>query len=107
MTRIYVPSRGTDDWRRLLRDPVKHWEPGRSAHATAVTWEVAGGDLPADVRRVLESAGSPALRGLRLLFALPEHETPLPGGAAPSHSDVFALVRGQEGLVALTVEGKA
>jgi len=38
---------------------------------------------------------------------LPEYETPVPGGLAPSHSDVFALARGEAGLVSMTVEGKA
>ena len=26
MTRIYIPSRGADDWRGFLADPNKHWK---------------------------------------------------------------------------------
>lgn len=41
-----------------------------------------------------------------LLLALPEHKTALPGGRRESQSDVFALVRGHDRVVACTIEGK-
>jgi hypothetical protein len=41
-----------------------------------------------------------------LLFAVPEHQTALPGGERKSQSDVFALVRHGSGLAAYTIEGK-
>ncbi len=31
MTRIFVPSDGPNDWRRLLADPGRHWVPTSSA----------------------------------------------------------------------------
>src|SRR5688500_6454146 len=36
--RIYVPSTGPNDWRRLLADPAKQWRKGYSAMAVARCW---------------------------------------------------------------------
>jgi hypothetical protein len=46
------------------------------------------------------------LHSLELLIALPEYQTPLPGGRRASQSDVFALARGSDGVVAIAVEAK-
>ena len=40
----------------------------------------------------------------RLILALPEHKVPIPGGRAPSQSDVFALLAMEDGTCTLTVE---
>ena len=50
MKRIYVPSTGPDNWRRLLADPSTQWETGFSAKALAYCWEAAEG-LPHGDRR--------------------------------------------------------
>ncbi|RWG78558.1 hypothetical protein [Mesorhizobium sp.] len=102
MARIYLPSQGTEDWRRLLADPVKHWREGYSAMCLAQCWESAGG-LPSEIARLLISIGpSP-----ELLVALPEHKVPLPGSRlGDSQNDLFALIRAGDQTVAVTIEGK-
>ena len=102
---IYLPSYGPEAWRWRLASPAKHWRHGYSAMALAYTWEAADG-WPADVAAALDT--SPDLAGAELLVALPEHETPLPGGRRASQSDVFALARTpSREQVAMAVEGKA
>ena len=101
MTTIYVPSAGPDSWRQFLAQPERQWATGYSARTLAHSWEAADG-LPEEVRRALETV----VRAPGLLLALPEHKTPLPGGRRESQSDVFALIRSEEHLIAATVEGK-
>lgn len=102
MTRIYFPSTGPEDWRRLLADPVKHWCEGYSAMTLAACWEHADG-LPPEISQILADLG-PAPE---LLMALPEHKVPLPGAnRGDSQSDVFALVRAGTRTIACAVEGK-
>lgn len=98
MSKILVPTRGLSDWKRLLADPEKHWRAGFSAMAAARSWEAADG-LPVEIAGIL---GPDA----ELLFALPEHKVPLPGGRRESQCDVFALVRAAGRTVALAVEAK-
>jgi hypothetical protein len=105
VARIYVPTRGADDWRWLLAKPGLHWKQDASAKALADAWENAE-DWPEPVAQSL--ATSPDLTGLELLLALPEHQTPLPGGNRASQSDLLVLARSPVGdLVAIAVEGKA
>jgi hypothetical protein len=59
MRRIFVPTRGPEDWQRLLAKPELHWRSDRSAALLAEAWETAQ-DLPQPVRGVLEQAGDPA-----------------------------------------------
>jgi hypothetical protein len=74
MTRIYIPSRGADDWRTLLADPTRHWRAGFSAMTLARCWEAANG-LPGEISAMFAGFDiSP-----ELLVALPEHKVPLPG----------------------------
>ena len=101
MTRILIPSHGPAAWRAFLAKPELHWAVGYSARTVAHSWESANG-LPPEIGALLE----PALGPVDLLLAIPEHKTPLPGGQRASQSDVFALVRHNEGLVACTIEGK-
>ncbi|SFQ05099.1 DUF6946 family protein [Tranquillimonas alkanivorans] len=98
MSKILVPSRGLSDWRRLLADPQKHWRAGFSAMAAARSWEAADG-LPSEIAKILGAQAD-------LIFAIPEHKVPLPGGRRESQCDVFALVRVAERTVALAVEAK-
>ncbi|RVT82140.1 hypothetical protein DXV76_16820 [Rhodobacteraceae bacterium CCMM004] len=95
---ILVPTRGPDDWRALLADPVRHWRQGYSAKAAADRWEGAEG-LPPEIAAALPS-------GAELLFAVPEHKVPLPGRGAASQCDVFALTGGPPGLWTVAVEAK-
>ena len=48
MKGIYVPSKGPEDWRKLLGDPEMHWREGFSAMALANRWEDSNG-VPAEI----------------------------------------------------------
>jgi hypothetical protein len=65
MSRIFVPSRGPDDWKSLLADPDKHWARGYSARTRAHCWEEAEG-FPFEIRRVLSQ--HPALDPVEALL---------------------------------------
>lgn len=99
--RILVPSSGPDDWQQFLAKPDLQWATGYSARTLAYAWEAANG-LPPEIADLTSVAFGPG----ELLFAIPEHKTPLPGGRRESQSDVFALVRHQSGLATYTIEGK-
>lgn len=103
MTRIYVPSQGPQDWRELLAKPGLHWKHGASAKALADAWEAAD-PWPPEIEAALTSAG---FDDLDLLLAIPEHQTPLPGGPRASQTDLLVLARHIGGThVVLAVEGK-
>ncbi|RKQ90875.1 HD domain-containing protein [Solirubrobacter pauli] len=103
MTRIYIPSHGAQDWRWLLAKPRLHWRHGASAKALADSWE-AGDPWPAEIRSALAASG---FGELELLFAAPEHETPLPGGSRASQTDLLVLARRPAGdQIVFAVEGK-
>ena len=106
MKPIYVPTRTPEDWKSLLGDPELHWKDDRSAKSLALAWEAAAPGFPQEVRILLQASPNPALRGCRLLLALPEYQVPLPGGARPSQTDLLVLARGEQGLLVLAVEGK-
>ena len=106
MKRIFVPTQTPSDWQRLLAKPSLHWKKGYSAMTTAACWEAANGQLPDEVKRVLESSGRSEISNLKLLFAVPEWEVPLEGGDRPSQTDVLALVRNDNGLTIIGVEAK-
>ncbi|MFT3810246.1 MAG: hypothetical protein QM698_10040 [Micropepsaceae bacterium] len=98
---IYVPTEGTESWRRLLADPVKHWAEDHSAMAVAQSWEAARG-LPPEITALLaQSFDAP-----ELLAAFPEHQVHLDTRKRPSQNDVFAIVRDQTRTIAMAVEGK-
>lgn len=102
MGRIYVPTVGPTDWRRLLGDPEKHWRAGYSAMSLASCWEAASG-LPPEIAELFEPIG-PAPE---LLICIPEHKVPLPGASrGESQNDLFALIRAGDTTIATTIEGK-
>lgn len=101
MNRILLPSTGPDDWRRLLAEPDLHWAIGRSARTLANAWEAAAG-LPPEVHDAVAAIHPDP----RLLLAIPEHKTPIPGGRRESQSDLFVLMGSANGLIAATIEGK-
>ena len=105
MGKIYVPTTGVEDWKRLLADPEKHWKKGYSARSLAYCWE-ENKDLPSEVRKVFDQSRFDELTGLEVLIAIPEHKVPLRGGKRPSQNDVWVLARGGQDLVSIAVEGK-
>jgi hypothetical protein len=102
MTRILIPSPSADAWASLLAEE-NHWKPGRSAWALAHAWQDANG-FPARVDALL--ATSPTFASAELVFGIPEHRVPLPGGARPSQTDLWALAHTARGLASIAVEGK-
>ncbi|MBM4442422.1 MAG: hypothetical protein FJ027_18560 [Candidatus Rokubacteria bacterium] len=106
--RIFIPSSGPSDWRRLLGDPVRHWVPERSAFECAVAWESArhtARGVPKALANALDSYQSTA--NAELVIAIPELQVDLPGGGHPSQNDVWALLRAGNEMVSLSVEAKA
>ena len=102
---ILIPANSTEDLRKLLRDPVKHWRQGYSAKSLADHWQDEDG-FPADVRRLFESAGVPGVNDAEMLLGIPETKTKLPGGGYDSQTDLFVLASCSDGLIAMAVEGK-
>ncbi len=108
MNRLYVPTLGPTDWRRLLADPATQWEPLKSALEMAVSWEGAretSRGFPPEVAAALDSL--PELAGASLLLGLPEHKVSFEGGGHPSQNDLWALLKLPSGLASLAVEAKA
>jgi hypothetical protein len=103
MSRIFVPSKGPDDWRPLLADPEKHWETKHSARTLAHCWEDAAG-FPPEVLKVLSR--NPILATAEPLLIFPEWKVPLPGGSRSSQNDIWLLAKTAAGLVSIAVEGK-
>jgi len=79
MTKILIPSSGPEDWKQFLAKPDLHWAMGYSARTLAHAWEAQCG-LPSEIAALTEVAFGPG----ELLFAVPEHKTPLPGGRRES-----------------------
>ena len=84
-----------------------HWVTGRSARELAVAWCGSEGPcVPAEIEQLLRS--HPDLEGIVIERALPEHQIrfdDLPG--EPRNADLAIEARDGEGLVAITIEGKA
>ena len=105
MTHFFAPADRAYDWQQLLAKPHLHWKTGYSAKAIAHSWTEAEG-FPAEVADTLDNSDLPALTHLQFLMGFPEYDVPLPGGKRPSQNDLFVLARGNDGLVAIAVEGK-
>lgn len=103
MTKILIPATSPEDWKQFLAEPEKQWKSGYSARSMACCWQEAGG-IPPEVVSVLGQV--PSLKGLKTMFAIPEHKVPLPGGGRASQNDVWALGETAAGLVSIAVEGK-
>ena len=105
-TRLYGwPLSNPEQARALLRDPDVQWKQGRSAMELARSWIAAGGQLPAPVRRVVEVAAE--WRAAELLAGFFEHPTYLDTWRGPSQTDLLLLMRLEDSLGAVAVEGKA
>jgi hypothetical protein len=108
MNRLYVPTLGPTDWRRLLADPGRQWEPRKSALEMAVCWESARRTprgLPLEVAHAFDA--TPLLQGAELILGLPEHQVAFEGGGHSSQNDLWALLRRGEELLSMAVEAKA
>lgn len=103
MSRIFVPSKGADDWKNLLAELDKHWARGYSARTLAHCWVEADG-FPLEIHRVLSQ--HPALDPIEPLLIFPEWKVSLVGGSRPSQNDIWVLAKSQNGLVSIAVEGK-
>lgn len=105
MTNFYTPTQSSDDWRRLLADPEKHWKDGYSAKMLATCWQSAGG-FPAEVTASFRASDIPLIRELEFVAGFPEHKVELPGGQRPSQTDLMVLARAGSEFAAVAVEGK-
>lgn len=106
MKKIYVPSKGVDDWRNFLANPKKQWRTGFSAKTLAHCWEEANG-FPQEVAQVFRGSNLEVFKEIDLLMAIPEHKVPLPPMArAPSQNDIFVLAKAQNKLISIIIEGK-
>lgn len=103
--KIYIPTQSFENWKRLLAQPDLHWKAGYSAMTLARSWETAQG-FPPEVAAALATTTDPVLQDLSMLIAIPEYQVALPGGRRESQTDLLALARGSQGLVAIAVEGK-
>ena len=103
--RVFVASTGPEDWKRSLLEPEKQWRTGYSAKTLAHCWEDADG-FPPEISRLFTESKFAQFQDIELLLAIPEYEVPLPGGRAPSCSDVFVLAKGGGQHIAIAVEGK-
>ena len=105
MSKFYVPTNGSEDWKALLARPDEQWKPGHSAKALAYCWEEANG-FPPDVRTVFRKSGEELFQDIRFLLAFPEYKVPLPGGLTCAQNDIFVLAKSKDQLVSIAVEGK-
>lgn len=104
--RILIPTCGILSWKKLLAEPEKQWKPGYSAKSIALSWENAI-DIPGEIKSLFSNSQLLGFTNIKLSLAIPEYKVSLPGGNRPSQNDVFALLSSDEGLSAMTVEGKA
>jgi hypothetical protein len=103
VTKILVTATSPEDWKQFLAEPEKQWKSGYSARSLAYCWQEAGG-IPPEIISVLGQV--PSLKGLKTIFAIPEHKVALPGGVRDSQNDVWVLGETSSGLVSIAVEGK-
>lgn len=104
---ILIPTQSCHDWQRFLAKPELHWKPGYSAMTLARAWEageVRG--FPREIASLFHTTPHQELKGLSLVFAMPEYQVSLPGGRHPSQTDLLVMACGPEGLVIIAVEGK-
>ena len=107
MTKIYVPSKGPESWKKLLVDPERHWQVGKSAYEIANCWEKEPDKFPTSIRNVFKKSKYKIFRNAKLLFAYPEFKVRLDTARAPSQNDVFALAVSENHIISIAVEGKA
>lgn len=107
MSNLCISTRGIGSWRERLADPDRQWKRRFSAFETAVSWELAATskfEIPSPIGKLFTESN---YRKPALIFAVAEHKVNLPGGAAASQCDVWAVVKTIQGMLSLTVEAKA
>jgi hypothetical protein len=92
------------DARAFLADPIRQWRPDHSAMELATSWVGANG-FPASVEGVLRTSETYA--GCELIEGFFEREVKLHTPGRASQTDLLLLVRLQDGLGVVAVEGKA
>ena len=102
MSKIYRPTRGADDWREFLADPILHWKTGYSAKSMAYAWE-ENAKLPPRIKQALSTAFD---GDIEPLIVIPEYKVPLPGGSTQSQNDAFVLARIGNQTAVIMIEGK-
>jgi hypothetical protein len=103
--KIFIPTDNADSWSKFLADQNKHWKPEHSAVETALSWENSPNQMPKEIKKLFSNVYN--FKNIELLLALPEYKVPLPGGSAASQNDVLAILRSDNALSVMTVEGKA
>lgn len=103
MAKILIPAQAVEDWKWVLAEPEKQWRDGYSAKALAECWQAVSG-FPSEVEKALKTV--PPFDAIEMRFGIPELQTPLPGGARPSQTDLWVLARTADDLVSIAVEGK-
>ena len=101
MSKIFKPTRGADDWRNFLADPILHWKTGDSAKSMAYSWEEATG-IPSTIRKILQDKFGAEIEPL---IIIPEYKVALPGGNRDSQNDAFLLTRIGDLTAAIMIEG--
>ena len=102
MNKIYKPTRGADDWRNFLADPILHWKTGYSAKSMAYAWEENAG-VPPRIRQALKTAFEGEFDPL---IVIPEYKVPLPGGRTQSQNDAFVFARIGHQTAVIMIEAK-
>ena len=102
MSKIFKPTRGADDWRDFLADPILHWKTGYSAKSMAYAWEENAG-MPPRIKRALSTAFEGEIEPL---IVIPEYKVPLPGGRTQSQNDAFVFARIGNQTAVIMIEGK-
>lgn len=102
MSKIYIPTEKTEDWKRFLASET-HWREGYSAYTLAHCWEDANG-FPQEIADVISKKQEFA--DPEMLIGIPELKVPLPGGKADSQNDIWVLGKCSDGLFSIAVEGK-
>jgi len=108
LNKIFIPSLGPTDWRRLLANPETQWKQRKSALEMAVCWESARNTksgIPPEVAVALDT--DPLLSDAVLLMCIPEHKVDLEGSGPASQNDLWALLRSGNKIVSMTIEAKA
>ena len=105
MSNFFIPARGSEDWKNLLAEPVKHWRTGFSAKSLACCWQEEG-TFPKSIQRIFDKAKNDRVQQLKFLMGFPEYKVHLPGGGNPSQNDIFVLAESTDSLFTIMIEGK-
>jgi len=103
MAAFQIPIERPEEIVPRLGKPELHWKKGRSAFELSHAWMNAKG-IPASARSVLDQALE--WRDAKLLDAIFERSTALPGRGLASQTDLLGIVSLKDGNAILSVEGK-